>query len=158
MPYPDMNNLESVSLWADEYIKSHPEPDFHIGPVDNQQLQRWFIVPRNKIANVYLHRFLRSDDDRALHDHPWNNISWILSGTYIEHIPYHSFTRFSGGRVERKADMPHRIELIDGPVTTLFFTGPVIREWGFHCPQGWRHWKEFVSMVDGGNTIGKGCE
>ena len=36
--------------------------------------------------NLYLHEFSRSDDDRALHDHPWLfNLSVLLSGTYVEH-------------------------------------------------------------------------
>ena len=33
-------------------------------------------------------RFLRSDDDRALHTHPWlANFSWLLRGGYREHSP-----------------------------------------------------------------------
>ena len=27
---------------------------------------------RNKIFNIYLHQIIRSDDDRALHDHPYS--------------------------------------------------------------------------------------
>jgi hypothetical protein len=36
-------------------------------------------------------------------------------------------------------------------------TGPRIREWGFWCPQGWRHWRAFTSGRNG-ETIGRGCE
>lgn len=35
--------------------------------------------------SFYLHCFLRSDDDRALHDHPWNFVSLLLFGGYKEH-------------------------------------------------------------------------
>jgi len=82
-----LGDLAQVASWARAHIAVNPKPDFHIGPVDDQQLQRWWIVPRNPIANVYLHRFLRSDDDRAVHDHPWDNRSWmILDGEYLEYL------------------------------------------------------------------------
>lgn len=41
---------------------------------------------------------------------------------------------------------------------TLFVTGPVMRQWGFHCPdKGWRHWKEFTAEGKPGE-IGPGCD
>lgn len=45
-------------------------PDFYIGGNANPYLLRWWVIPRNRFFNVYLHKFLRDDDDRALHDHP----------------------------------------------------------------------------------------
>jgi hypothetical protein len=48
-------------------------------------LTRWHVLPRNKWFNIYLHRFLHGDDDRALHDHPWRSASLILEGRYTEH-------------------------------------------------------------------------
>lgn len=120
-------------------------------------LQRWFIIPRNAHFNVYLHRFLRSDDERALHDHPWPNISGLIEGTYLEHTPEGVHTRQPGDMVEREATSRHRIELIDGqPVTSLFLTGPKEREWGFHCERGWVHWQEFLGSYDGSQP-GQGC-
>lgn len=167
-PRSDVRNDATYSLsdhgavrdWALAYIEAHPVPDFHVGPDDNHQLQRWFVIPRNPFNNVYLHRFLQSDDDRAMHDHPWNNKSWVLSGMYIEHLQDGStVTRSEGDIVERRAIEAHRVELIAGnPAITLFFTGPIIRAWGFYCPQGWRHWSEFVSTTAGGNHRGKGCD
>lgn len=156
---PDRTDYKGLASWAHEYIEAHPKPDFFVGPPDDHQLQRWFILPRNDLRNVYLHRFLRSDEDRALHDHPWDNTSLILDGTYVEHMSGDVRAQRCPGQVySRLAAVAHRVELFDGPVITLFFTGPVIREWGFHCPQGWRHWREFVSELPGGNHIGKGCE
>ena len=43
-------------------------PDFVIGA---DYLRRWWVIPRNDSQNVYLHDIRKSDDDRALHDHPW---------------------------------------------------------------------------------------
>ncbi len=133
-------------------------PDFVIGDSDNPYLRRWWVIPRNRWFNIYLHHFLRSDDDRALHDHPWLNCSILLTGEYREHTPRGVFDRRRFRLVFRRAASAHRIELTRGPVWTLFLTGPRVREWGFLCPRGWRHWREFVALTDGGNTIGKGCE
>src|SRR6185312_200421 len=60
-------------------------PDIVIGGEDNPYLRRWWVIPRNRIFNIYLHHFMRSDDDRALHDHPWVNCSILISGEYDEH-------------------------------------------------------------------------
>lgn len=135
-------------------------PDFLIGPPDAPYLRRWWVIPRNRRFNVYLHHFLCSDDDRALHDHPWWNVSIVLRGSYLEHIKGHYIRRHRGvgAIVFRCAAMAHRIELIGGkPAWTLFITGPTVREWGFHCPKGWRHWREFTDSRDKGQ-VGKGCE
>ncbi|WP_287865143.1 hypothetical protein [Achromobacter sp.] len=45
-------------------------PDFVIGDAADPYLRRGWIISRNPVFNLYLHQFLRSDDDRALHDHP----------------------------------------------------------------------------------------
>ncbi|OMQ49922.1 hypothetical protein AQ709_05220 [Burkholderia pseudomallei] len=139
-------------------------PDFVIGDPRNPYLLRWWILPRNRFFNVYLHCFMRSDDDRALHDHPWSNLSILLRGRYVEH------TIAAGGihmRSERIAPTwkfrpsgaaAHRIELVDGCCWTIFVTGPRYRDWGFHCPErGWVHWKDFTAAGNAGE-IGKGCE
>jgi hypothetical protein len=116
------------------------------------------------VLNVYLHHFLRSDDERALHDHPWPWASLLLRGRYIEH------TIAAGGvhrRDERhvgslKLALPsraHRVEVLPGESCwTLFITGPRVREWGFHCPeQGWIHFRRFTKAGAYGER-GPGCE
>lgn len=137
-------------------------PDFVIGKPGNDYLQRWFVIPRNRFFNIYLHRFLRSDYDRALHDHPWLNMSILLDGEYVEHtIPQGGINlkkRYVTGDIKmRGARSAHRVELTNGPCWSLFITGPRVREWGFHCPAGWRHWKEFTAPHNSGE-IGPGCE
>lgn len=157
---------------------SHPDtllsfplsaPDEVIGSGSNPYLRRWHLIRRARICNVYLHHFLRSDDDRALHDHPWWNASILLRGSYIEHIrqPNGSTitkSRKPGAVYFRRAIQAHRVELLRSeatgepkPVWTLFITGPKIREWGFLCPQGWKHWRDYVHTRPGGNEIGEGC-
>lgn len=136
-------------------------PDVVIG-ID--YLDRWYLVPRNRWLNVYLHRFRGSDDDRALHDHPWWSLSFLLAGHMVEH--YRTDARDPVLQRERwvpwlfpvlrSARFAHRLEVVEGPVWTLFITGPRVREWGFFCPAGWRHWSAFTDPS--GNRIGRGCE
>ena len=140
----------------------HREPDFIIGGSEGPYLLRWWVIPRNRFFNIYLHKFLRDDDDRALHDHPWLSLSIILRGGYVEHTADIVSRREAGSVVFRRAKHAHRIELLRDagqplPAWTIFITGPKIREWGFHCPQGWRHWKDFTAPGDS-SRIGKGCE
>lgn len=142
-------------------------PDFVVGPQSSPYLLRWWLVPRNKLANVYLHEFVGDDDDRALHDHPWHSLSVVISGGYYEITigPDGTYERRwygAGSILFRRPKFAHRIELSrrDGglvPCRTLFLTGPRVREWGFLCPQGWRHWKEFCDERDFGQ-VGRGCE
>lgn len=141
------------------------EPDFLIGPDDDVYLRRWWVIPHNRFLNIYLHHFKRSDDDRALHDHPWANLSILLSGSYLEHTPHGSAKLRKPWRPWAFWRLPvrlptsaHRVELIDGePVWTLFLTGPKRRAWGFLCPRGWIPWTEFAETRPGGNALGKGC-
>jgi len=130
------------------------KPDFIIG---DDYLRRWWLIPRNRFFNVYLHCIRKDDDDRALHDHPWWNVSILLKGSYREHMPHGSRVLSAGSIRARGALAAHRLEVVSGPVWTIFITGPRIREWGFHCPQGWRHWQDFTNQADRGQ-VGRGCE
>lgn len=152
------------------------DPDFVIGAAnpDGAYMQRWWLIPRNRVLNVYLHRVLRDDDDRALHDHPWVNCSIVLKGGYVEHT-------IAAGGINRRRWCPpgtvtfrlpgsaHRLELPPGsspgagrtngkaPSWSLFITGPNVRTWGFHCPErGWVDWKTFT-RPDAPGEIGPGC-
>lgn len=143
-------------------IANKRAPNFTVGRKDDPYLMRWYLIPRNPIFNIYLHLFIRSDDDRALHDHPWFNLSYILQGSYVER------TIAAGGinhRTRRRAGQfkfrtpwhAHCVE-IEEPCWTLFITGPKIRTWGFHCTErGFVPWFDFVDHTDTGN-IGKGCD
>lgn len=139
-------------------------PDVIIGEESDPYLIRWHLIRQRYLCNAYLHYFLRSDDDRSLHDHPFANLSILLEGRYFEHTinagGIHIKTlRQAGDIVIRPSGkLAHRIELIEGPCWTLFLTGPKYREWGFHCPKGWVHWTDFVNMTNGGNEIGAGCD
>ena len=139
--------------------------DVVIGPGSDgapDYLRRWWILPRNRVFNVYLHRFGASDDDRALHDHPWLfNLSVVLAGELGEikrdawGVPLLDPLRAGAVRF-RWGAAPHRLELRSVHAWTLFVTGPRLREWGFYCPRGWVRWQDFTDPTDAGRT-GPGC-
>jgi len=120
------------------------EPDLTIAGEDGQPyLHRWYVIPRNLQANVYLHLQVASDPERPLHDHPWDNQSVILSGGYDEVLQDHPpeggtrvVARRKGQTCSRRAEAAHRLILPPAtPYTlTLFSTGPVVRQWGFWVP------------------------
>ena len=157
---------ELILRWA-----RNREPDFIIGGRERPYLKRHWLLPRNPIFNVYVHEFLRSDDDRALHDHPWLfNASWLLEGAYLEWVPSERMRRTPPDTIEWMPDplrpvcrflragdwkfrwggAPHRVQLHnvagqERPCWTVFITGPRIRQWGFYCEKGWIHWKRFTA-------------
>jgi len=142
-------------------------PDFLIGGLDAPYLRRWFVIPRNPVSNVYLHQFLRSDDDRALHDHPWQSCGIILQGGYLEHLPEGVGERRVGDVIVRTAEHRHRVVLHrDGegrtiPAWTLFLVGSREREWSFGCPDDktqnrFVHWRDFTAG-ENGELVGAGC-
>lgn len=84
---PDVSIAERVrdALWMLKpggifrRVVTHRPPNLVIGGWDNPYLLRWWLIPRNRFANAYLHLILREDDDRAIHDHPWENVSIPLT-------------------------------------------------------------------------------
>lgn len=149
----------------------HRPPDFIVGTEADPYLRRWWLIPRNRYFNIYLHQFLRDDEDRALHDHPWNWCSILIMGAYIEVSDAGALLRMAPGVLFSRAERAHRIELLNKdmpfvdlldeknprePAWTIFITGPVFRNWGFHCPQGWIPWERFTKPGAKGE-IGPGC-
>jgi hypothetical protein len=155
-------------------------PDLYIGPKSNPQTSRWHLL-RWRGLQVALHRWHRSDDDRALHDHSGHNVSILLTGCYTEitydkradptRVPVAAAV-FPFGYVRRKripfvpyfrfAAKPHRVELTSGPIWSLWIRFPPIREWGFWCRSGWKHWKDYCGSRDysapgSESVVGEGC-
>jgi hypothetical protein len=87
----------------------------------------------------YLHRFVDSDPDRGLHDHPWDRaLSVVLVAGYDEMRGDPGTGRITRRFVGpwrlnrlRGADF-HRVVLRGGrPAWTLFVHGPRTKGWGF---------------------------
>jgi hypothetical protein len=144
-------------------------PDFIIGGDERPYMRRWWLIPRNRLFNIYLHEILRDDDDRALHDHPWVNASLVLEGGYVEVcLAADGYLvrrwRSPGAIALRLPTTAHRLELPRAehtgearPSWSLFVTGPNVRTWGFRCPKGWVDWRSFTAGPRG-ELVGKGCD
>lgn len=114
-------------------------------------MHRWYIF--TPWFGLRVHKILRGDGDRHMHDHPFHFWSFILFGTYIEHLPASQNplriqpTRqrtFRPGMVNaHRAEDVHLLELPAGPVWTFVVTSAYKREWGFETEIGWVHNKEY---------------
>ena len=99
-------------------------------------LRRWrFETPW---GSVRLHHWLKSDDDRALHDHPWDFWTYILKGSYTDiSSPWEGFDTRVSQTVQRwhwyyrPARHRHYVEVPPTGCWTLVLTGPIVRRWGF---------------------------
>ena len=162
--------IKYITKRAIALSESRP-PDFVIGDPNEPYMMRWWWLPRNKWFNIYIHRFLKDDDDRALHDHPWWSFSIMCQGYIREEYlrlnrtPGSTYTAYrdllpGGWPLFRSSTFAHRIivmKALDHKLPlTIFITGPKIREWGFHCKKAWRHWKDYVDTTVVGE-IGRGC-
>ena len=100
---------------------------------------------------IYLHRFMRSDEDEELHNHPWSGTSLILAGGYREerragHVVMARECR-RGDVNPIEPDTFHRVDLLEEDCWTLFVVGPVVQSWGFwHRSTGvFTKWREFIA-------------
>jgi hypothetical protein len=107
-------------------------------------LKRWYLLRRKSFA-FFLHRFHRSDEDRALHDHPWCFVTFILWRGYLEHTPRQNVSRKWPLMIcFRRAEHQHRVELVDGkPAWTLILRFKEKRMWGFWTKNGFEPWNKW---------------
>ena len=99
-------------------------------------MTRIYLLPNNKLLNLYLHIWHGSDNfDEALHDHPWPSWSMLLRGRMIEHLPTGKRTLLWGKVEYRSAEFQHAIEIPKQPYApiTIFATGSICRGWRFIC-------------------------
>lgn len=118
--------------WPNRVIIDECNPDF--GPL----MVRYYITPKIFGLRLVLHKFLRSDHDRAFHDHPWNFITFILKGNYYENQPNGKFLRKRFSILKRSKFHKHWVEIEKNKVcwTLVLFYG-FRRDWGFWTENGW---------------------
>lgn len=86
--------------------------------------ERFAIFEIKNFASLYIHKIHESDKDPYLHTHPWNFISLILKGSYLEEVDTtESLILKTPGTISCAGrNFCHKIkEIIKGPVWTLFF-------------------------------------
>jgi hypothetical protein len=107
-------------------------------------MERFWLL-RTPWLSARVHRILRSDHDRALHDHPWDYASIILRGGYWEITDGGRRWYGPGSIVVRRAEHLHRLVLPHGPpATTLFLHRRKRRDWGFRTEAGWVDWRTYA--------------
>lgn len=169
-----------------------PNPYHHLASPDGQELymaRYWLLNPYDRATQKVKHRWLpwsvrlhfiyREDQDRDLHDHPWNARTIILQGGYEEQrlIPMSDpaaqqlldnllsvgtpvnpdkvqateyVTRMAGSTAPLKHGEYHRIHAIHGSYAlTLFITGKYRGPWGFLVDGVKIPWRTYVGLRDG---------
>lgn len=108
---------------------------------DSPYLERYYLCTVLGVT-FYLHRFVASDPDRGLHDHPWSwAFSLVLSGWYLEERR----SLLNDGLAQRPVrwfnvltgDSFHRVILPPGVGScwTLFcHSAENVKSWGFMRP------------------------
>lgn len=90
---------------------------------------RWRI--ETPVGSIRLHHWLKPDDDRAFHDHPWWFLTLVLRGGYTDHSPDGEQPVNAGSIHCRPALHRHTVVPYPGGAWTLILTGPKSRAWGF---------------------------
>lgn len=98
-------------------------------------LERYFLC-RFGSVHVYLHRFVGSDPNRMLHDHPWGlGGSLVLSGSYYEELPAGGRVRMAGDYAAMNGEHLHQVWIPEGQECwTLFWHGRRTKGWGLFRP------------------------
>lgn len=118
---------------------------FNPYPVDSSGKGNWFPI------SIRLHRIVLPDQDRHMHDHPWNARTFILRGWYdeIRQEPHGRSMRMrkAGDTVALKFGEYHRItDISDGGVWTLFVTGKYRGTWGFLVNGRKVQWRTYLGL------------
>jgi hypothetical protein len=111
---------------------------------ENNPLMFRYIIFRTKWIGFFVHKFLRDDHDRALHDHPWSFISIILKGGYYEVTEEKISWKGPGSILYRPAAWRHRVVLLDGiPSWSFIIRLKRTRDWGFWPDGKWCLWRKY---------------
>jgi hypothetical protein len=144
-------------IFPGKFIADANKPE--LGPL----MIRWYLI-KTRWFGLFVHKFLRSDNDRHFHDHPWAFLTWLIGGGYWEHVPVYR-ERPLGPEVRvwrprwsllyRPALWLHWVELptsydmvpecsVPIPVTTLILVmHRQKRMWGFETERGWMDYQQY---------------
>jgi hypothetical protein len=112
-----------------------------LGKAECPYLHRWAL--NFGIGSIRLHHWIRSDDKRAPHDHPWWFVTLVLKGSYTDRTflnpdstPMWETDKLQTGAIRyRPANHRHIVDVTPGGCWTLMITGKKIRNWGFWVPR-----------------------
>lgn len=146
---------------------------FTVGNPDCPIMKRLTIVRIPWLGSVRIHRFMPNADDRDVHDHPWNFLTFVLFGHYedrricdacegtgrsYDEVDLYACPGCGGrgivlrelmtvGKVRyRSATHQHITHVGPRGCLTVVLTGPVIRDWGFMRAGDWIWWKTYGAL------------
>ncbi|MCY1429331.1 hypothetical protein D9M71_452450 [compost metagenome] len=147
------------NIWSPDGSKLYMARWWLLNPYDrNSHKPKYWWFP----WSIRIHHILRPDDDRDLHDHPWDARTVILRGWYAEQrLADEQLTSLlkapSGAQVTEFIDRRagdtatlnhgeyHRIDQVSpGGVFTMFITSRWQGEWGFLVDGEKVHWKKYT--------------
>ena len=152
-----------MPAWLSERLieRAQRTPYFHLYHADGSlYMARYWLRPgRGGTWAARVHHIATPDEDRHLHDHPWDFVSIVLRGGYKEIRPLGVEPGFDGDEertylvdrrpgsvaVRRSTDR-HRIVSVLPDTWTLFITGPKRQWWGFYTEFGKVHWRDYESV------------
>jgi len=86
-------------------------------------------------GSIRVHHWLSNDDPRAVHDHPWWFLTFVVKGAYTDlNGPYADYLKAPAVRY-RPAEHQHTVFPAPGGCWTILITGRPLRKWGF-WPEG----------------------
>ena len=170
------NIIKKIVLKLEKWCENHGRVQVIFGqnPQKSAYLVR-YILFKSKYTSIYIHRFLRSDDDSP-HDHPWPFLTYVVTGGYYEYLydtsvskhennQYTSYWnykydfRYPGSIAFRKPTDIHRVFVMEeysiierhkAPLT-ICLIGPRIRRWGFWdlSENGavWIDWRKYLKKT-----------
>ena len=145
--------VKDGELYMERFWLFNPYPDTGASGADRK--------PWRFPISIRVHHIVLPDQDRDLHDHPWNARTVILRGWYAEDRPYageplppgvavpefHEHLRMAGDTSRIDFGQYHRItKLPHGGVWTLFITGKYRGTWGFLVDGVKVQWRKYLGL------------
>ncbi len=142
-PYTNITSADGETVYMGRWWLFNP---YRRDADDNAMPARWRWLP-----SVRVHHIMRADEDRHLHDHPWNARTIVLRGYYVEQRPQDDAgtwnVLFAGDTGRLLFGQYHRIdEVSPGGVWTLFFTWRYRGTWGFLVDGKKVPWKTYLRV------------
>lgn len=144
MRTPYSNIVKNGDLYMERYWLFNPYPD---NGASGASRKRWRFP-----ISIRIHHIVRPDEDRDLHDHPWNARTFILRGHYVEQRLWSeriavNLVRLPGNTARLRFGEFHRITRVsDGGVWTMFVTGKYRGTWGFLVDGVKVQWRKYLGL------------
>lgn len=149
MRTPYSSIIKNSELYMERYWLFNAYPDTGASGAD--QRGRFPI-------SIRIHHIMLPDQDRHLHDHPWNARTVILRGWYNEtrlalpapHAVVHNrISRIVGDTAALRFGEYHCIDEVgEGGAWTLFITGPYRGTWGFLVDGVKVQWRKYLGIPE----------